>query len=202
MLHAAEIVGRKIVIHGGWDGSEVFNDLWIFNTDSFAWMQPKTTGFGPTARFGHTMSLTGDGRLIMFGGCSIVKDTGIPRYHDDIRQLDTDTMTWTRPRINGAVPSGRYGHSSLLINGSNIIVFGGWGSLGIQNCDSINNPAAHSFHCLDTTTMTWSVMAQTGKKAIKHVYNHSACISNNIMYVFGGYDGRQASSDFYQVELN
>jgi len=38
-FHAAEVVGRKIVIHGGWDGSEVFNDTWIFNTDSFVWIQ-------------------------------------------------------------------------------------------------------------------------------------------------------------------
>ena len=38
-FHAAEVVGRKIVIHGGWDGSQVFNDTWIFNTDTFVWIQ-------------------------------------------------------------------------------------------------------------------------------------------------------------------
>lgn len=48
--HAAEIVGRKIVIHGGWDENEVLQDLWIFNTDLFSWMQPRTAGFGPTER--------------------------------------------------------------------------------------------------------------------------------------------------------
>ena len=40
-FHAAEVVGRKIVIHGGWDGSQVFNDTWIFNTDTFVWIQVK-----------------------------------------------------------------------------------------------------------------------------------------------------------------
>jgi host cell factor len=38
-FHAAEVVGRKIVIHGGWDGAQVFNDTWIFNTDTFVWIQ-------------------------------------------------------------------------------------------------------------------------------------------------------------------
>ena len=37
--HASELVGRKIVIHGGWDGSHTFDDFWIFNTDSFSWIQ-------------------------------------------------------------------------------------------------------------------------------------------------------------------
>lgn len=53
--YASDLVGKKIVVHGGWDGVDLFNDLWVFNTDSFAWLQPKTSGFGPTPRFGHTM---------------------------------------------------------------------------------------------------------------------------------------------------
>jgi host cell factor len=59
----SEIDGRKMVIHGGWDSaSEVFDDLWIFNTDSFAWHQPKTSGFAPSPRFGHTITLTPQGK--------------------------------------------------------------------------------------------------------------------------------------------
>ena len=195
-----ESVGRKLVIHGGWDGSEVFNDLWIFNTDSFTWMQPKTAGFGPTPRFGHTLSLTQDGRLLMFGGCSIVKDTGIPKYLSDVRQLDTDTMLWTRPRIEGVVPTARYGHSASVV-GRYIVVCGGWGSLGVQTSDAINNPDAHTMHSLDTSTMTWSVIPRIGKP-VKHLYNHAACVDGNMLHIHGGYDGRQASFDFIEVQLN
>lgn len=111
-MHASEIVGRKIVVHGGRDNEEVFSDLWIFNTDSFVWMQPKSAGFGPSARYGHSLTLTADGRLIVIGGCSIDDATGIPRYNDDTRQLDTDTMVWTRPRVSGHVPTGRSVDSS------------------------------------------------------------------------------------------
>jgi host cell factor len=49
---------------GGWDGNEIFDDLWVFNTDSFAWMQPRTTGFAPTPRYGHTLTLT-SGRIVV-----------------------------------------------------------------------------------------------------------------------------------------
>ena len=46
-------------------------------------------------------------------------------YLDDIRVLDTDTITWSRIRISGEPPIGRYGHT-LNISGSEIIMFGGW----------------------------------------------------------------------------
>ena len=54
--------------------------------------QPKTTGFGPSARYGHSMTLTPDGRLLLFGGMNYQNETGIPKYFDDVRQLDTDNM--------------------------------------------------------------------------------------------------------------
>ena len=43
-FHASDVVGRKIVVHGGWDETNTYGDIWIFNTDSFTWMQPKTSG--------------------------------------------------------------------------------------------------------------------------------------------------------------
>lgn len=49
--HATLLVGRKIVIHGGWDGSSsTMNDLWVFDTDSFAWLQPRVGGLAPSPR--------------------------------------------------------------------------------------------------------------------------------------------------------
>eukprot|EP01041_Mallomonas_annulata_P013604 gene13604-28896_t len=200
MNHASELVGRKIVVHGGWDGNDVFNDFWIFNTDSFAWMQPKMSGFAPSARFGHTLTLTPDGRLFVFGGCSITKETGLPKYHDDVRQLDTDSMIWTRPMTNGATPTGRYGHTSLLISGERIIVFGGWGKGGCQSNEAINNPNAHTIQVLDTHSMVWSGSVNRGKKPTRHVYNHAACTVGSTLYLFGGYDGQQSVADLYVIE--
>ena len=48
---ASVLVGHKIVVHGGWNGSNhCHEDLWVFDTDSFAWMQPRAGGLPPTAR--------------------------------------------------------------------------------------------------------------------------------------------------------
>ena len=201
MNHATETVGRKIVIHGGWNGSDLFNDLWIFNTDSFAWIQPKTAGFGPTPRFGHSINLLHDGRVIMYGGCSVNRETGVPKYLNDVRQLDTESMLWTRPRISGNVPTARYGHGARVVSGHNLIVCGGWGTLGVQSSDEINNPDAHVMHCLDSTTMTWRVVNLAGRKPLRALYNHSIAVSGTTLYIHGGFDGKQASFDYFEVDL-
>ena len=163
-LHAQLFYDQQHQMHGGWNETDTFGDIWIFNTDSFTWMQPRTSGilkctlkdrtdglfsvlnfifvyctcsfidiiycihitdiiflyfyhiyilrtitiisflfifsylyfsyhyryfyyifilysgFTPTPRYGHTITLTPDGRLLVFGGCSITKDAvGLPK---------------------------------------------------------------------------------------------------------------------------
>jgi host cell factor len=53
MNHASVLVGRKVVVHGGWDGAKrCLSDIWVFDTDSFTWMSPKTAGLPPSPRYG------------------------------------------------------------------------------------------------------------------------------------------------------
>lgn len=205
MYHASELVGRKIVVHGGWDGTHVYNDFWIFNTDSFAWMQPKASGFAPTARFGHTLNLVHDGRLVMFGGCSISQENGLPSYHDDVRQLDTDSMIWTRPRTEGQSPTGRFGHSAIVLNDKKIIIFGGWGKNGCQSHEMNGNPNAITIQTLDPVTMTWNIPKTKSKKSFRHVHNHACCSSNSTestMFFFGGFDGQQAVNELVILDFH
>ena len=51
--HAALLVGRKVVVHGGWDGAKLcLDDLWVFDTETFTWVNPKTAGIPPAPRYG------------------------------------------------------------------------------------------------------------------------------------------------------
>lgn len=206
MNHASEVVGRRIVIHGGWNGEDTFDDLWIFNTDSFGWMEPRIAGFAPSPRFGHSMNLLLDGRLLLFGGCTLNKETGTPRYNNDIRALDTETMVWSRPSSSGDAPTGRYGHVALVRPDQKMVILGGWGTGGCQSSSLLSHPKVQDVHILDTdpSSMQWDIVPQKSKKPLRPLYNHSACLNEDgsRMFLFGGFDGRQASFDTIFVDLN
>lgn len=94
-------------------------------------------------RYGHSLSLTTDGRLFVFGGCNVDKDTGVPNYNSNVHVLDTETMIWARPRINGLTPTGRYGHSATTLDNGQIVIFGGWGAGGCQSQEVIKVRSIH-----------------------------------------------------------
>ena len=101
-FHASLLVGRKVVVHGGWDGHmHCMGDLWVFNSDTFTWVQPRCAGIQPSPRYGHSLSLLTDGRILCFGGCTVNSIFPVPQYHNDLRQLDTETMIWTKSIIQG-----------------------------------------------------------------------------------------------------
>ncbi|ETV79299.1 hypothetical protein H257_07351 [Aphanomyces astaci] len=127
--HSALAVGNKLVIFGGWDGTnKTFKDLWVFDTESFAWIKPKVTGTPPPPRHGHTMVLLEDGRILVFGGYALKTTPGdiTGEYFNDVYTLDTETMVWTRPRTTGDFPLGTFGHSASVFDGHKLYVLGGW----------------------------------------------------------------------------
>lgn len=134
--HSANLVeGTKMYVFGGWNGKDYFNDLYILDLEVMAWFRPETSGPAPTPRQGHTSILIGN-NLVVHGGFKIreeqLKTCGLNQgghvaasYLTDLRVLDTDTLTWSRLRISGEPPEGRFGHT-LNISGSEILLFGGW----------------------------------------------------------------------------
>ena len=95
--HSALLLGDKIVVFGGWNGKVAFNDLWVYDTGTSNWIKARVGGTIPAARHGHTMELLDDGRLVLFGGYTLGED-GAPVYVNDVRELDTDSMSWRRSR--------------------------------------------------------------------------------------------------------
>lgn len=48
------------------------------------------------------MILLPDGRILMSGGAT-VDEKFVPRYHKDLRQLDTETMLWSKAKSTGGL---------------------------------------------------------------------------------------------------
>ena len=65
--HAATLVGTRLCVFGGWDGTQSMDDLWVLDVGSMAWIKPRCAGRRPRARHGHVMECV-DGELLVFGG--------------------------------------------------------------------------------------------------------------------------------------
>ena len=134
--HTATLVsGTKMLIFGGWNGKDFFNDVYILDLEVFAWTQPKCTGPAPCPRQGH-IAIQVQNNMIVQGGFFFDEDkqkaAGFKQgstlkdcYLNDIRILDTENFNWTRLRISGHPPHPRYGHTAN-ISGPDIVFFGGW----------------------------------------------------------------------------
>jgi hypothetical protein len=93
--------------------------------------------------------------------------------------------------------------STIILSDGRILIYGGWGKGGNQSKDLIDDDRANTIHVLDTKTMMFYVPRRVSSKQVKHLYNHCACrASSSSVFLFGGYDGRQALSDFYVLNLD
>lgn len=134
--HSATLLnGTRMLIFGGWNGKDFFNDVYVLDLEVFAWTQPKCNGPAPSPRQGHIAIQVQNNMIVQGGFCfeeEKQKAAGFKQgstlrdcYYNDIRILDTETFNWTRLRISGQPPQPRYGHSAN-ISGPDIVIFGGW----------------------------------------------------------------------------
>ncbi|KAJ6293858.1 hypothetical protein OIU76_022011 [Salix suchowensis] len=150
--HGAALVGKRLFIFGGCGKSSdnyhevYYDDLYIFNTETFVWKQAITTGTPPSARDSHTCSSWRD-KIVVIGG-----EDGHDYYLSDVHILDTETLVWKELNTLGQKLPPRAGHSSVAF-GKNLFVFGGF--TDAQNLYD-------DFYMLDVETGAWTKVMTTG----------------------------------------
>ncbi|KAF9926460.1 F-box only protein 42 [Linnemannia zychae] len=145
---------NKMAVFGGADQNTVaFNDLHIFDLSLEVWQLkiPVSAGIGgsiPSARKGHTAVCLNNTMIVYGGGPDSPVD-------DDVWVLNATTNPWKwdrRTTNKQQGPGPRTGHSALL-NGTNMLVWGGFGTpiLGDTNV-----------YILDTIAWRWSSSKEVG----------------------------------------
>ena len=135
---ARNISSPSLLVFGGSDGSQLFNDLWALPLGVTAgegggglpaWVRLNPAGSPPSPRSGHTALVIGTNVLVFGGGEGWGNDS-----FADLFLLELRGMQWVRPATTGQPPPARSGHSAVVVGGGagvgrapppSMLVFGG-----------------------------------------------------------------------------
>lgn len=195
--HTMTLVGSNIFVFGGCDSRACFNELYVFDADSFHWSTPHVVGDMPAPLRAMTCTAVGK-KLIVFGG-----GDG-PAYYNDIYILDTVNFRWQRPRLLGdRTPSARRAHTACLYK-NGIYVFGGGD--GVRALNDI-----WRLDVSDMTKMSWKLVSgpslpdsPSRENKPKARGYHTANMVGSKLIIYGGSDGGECFNDVwvYDVETH
>ena len=134
--HTANMVGSKLIIYGGSDGGECFNDVWVYDVDSHVW---KTVNIPVTfRRLSHTATIVGS-YLFVIGG----HDGN--EYSNDVLLLNLVTMSWDKRKVYGLPPSGR-GYHGVVLYDSRLLMIGGFDGSEVFGDVWVLELAVHAYY--------------------------------------------------------
>jgi len=181
--HTSVTYDEKAYVWGGRnDRAGACNRLYSFDPTSKTWARPEIKGQPPGARDGHSACVIRNSMLI-FGGYEEDED----RFSNEIHSFCFLTMTWTSVSVLGDPASWRDFHSASAVGDRYMIVFGGRSDYGAPFHTN------HEFYCrrvhvFDSDTKRWS-QPQTLGEGPTGRRSHSAFVHNDLVYIFGGYNG-------------
>ncbi|XP_017853668.1 host cell factor isoform X1 [Drosophila busckii] len=203
--HSFTMVGEKIFLFGGLANEsddpknnipKYLNDLYILDTRGVhshngKWIIPKTFGDSPPPRESHTAISftskdTGKLNLLVYGGMSGSR-------LGDLWLLDTESMSWEKPRTRGQLPLPRSLHSATMI-ANKMYVFGGWVPLVINGSKPTTErewKCTNTLAVLDLEKMTWeNITLDTIEENVPRARaGHCAVGIQSRLYVWSGRDG-------------
>lgn len=170
-------------VFGGCDNEGCSRDVYVLDTETFAWSAPDLAGDAPPPCRAHSATLVDGKRIFIFGGGAASE------YYDTLWILDTHLRRWSQVVVEGPRPSRRRAHTAVLFKGR-IIVFGG----------GDGSKALNDVWALDTNALAWELLETHGKKPAPRGY-HTANVVGHNMVVVGGSDGRTCFPDVWVLNL-
>lgn len=129
---AYDAANRRLIVFGGWDGTDVRSDVWILSdatgTGTPAWTS-LSAGAGPSARHGASAAYdAGSNRLLVFGGQEAAGAVSGQTWAL-AGANGSGTASWSLLPTSGTPPSPRWGHASSYDGDlGRLMVFGGTGA--------------------------------------------------------------------------
>ena len=176
---------ERLLLFGGWDEDDDFNDLWAFDVSSRLWMELRPAGEEPSARSEAAMAYDPVGKkLYLFGGWDGEEELDL----GDTWVYDPAEDTWTDLDPAGETPIPRNAHSLIYDpQGERLVLFGGSDQRGLEYNDVwVYDPAEN----------VWTELDPAGDAPPRRGWHGAAYDSENRrMVIFGGGASEGAGGD-------
>jgi len=153
------------------------------------WFQPRVGGGEGPEGFSHAC-VTNYGRsLVIFGGQAVGKK-GEPPFTNQLHTIHIEKMRWETPKVSGKPPTPRGGCAHCLA-GHRLLIYGGE--------EAKDAPPSEEFWALDLENATWLPLNIRGVSPGPLVHGAAACVGNKA-YLFGGFNGKDASAGLHMLD--
>ncbi|GFU60575.1 kelch domain-containing protein 3 [Nephila pilipes] len=174
--HSGCVIGDYMYIFGGFEeeSKSYSNKVFRISLITFKWESVVTSGFPPSKRDFHSVSVIGN-CMYIFGGRG-EDDTDNDTYPSEIMYLDTNSMKWSTPFCDGHEPCGRRSHSAVVYK-SEIYIIGGFDGVNIRHLNDVfkYNPV----------NSVWTEMKVRGEPPCPR-RRHCSVVVKDSLYLFGG----------------
>ena len=189
--HTATPVGKKLLVFGGLNHRERYNDAWMFNSSGKegSWERLEIEGQPPPPRAHHSAVLIKN-QVFFFGGYG-----GHGKVYNDLWILDLgdeDTpMRWVQPATKGKAPAPCFDHT-VSYYPDKMVIFGG----------RDNSRIFKAMHLFDLETLTWEndvIMPDFSSDVCNNVSDAIESVPNYKLFTFGGKAGMMQYLDKVDV---
>nr|AML77204.1 putative LOV domain-containing protein [Digitalis purpurea] len=182
--------GSKLVVSGGCtDAGVLLSDMYLLdlNTQKPLWKEIPTL-WAPPARLGHSLSVYGRTKILMFGGLAKSGHLQLRSGEAYAIDLEDEVPNWKQLELTGVqgfvVPPPRLDHVAMTMPCGRIIVFGG-------SIAGLHSPS--QLFLLDPAEdkPSWRAVNVPGQPP-KFAWGHSTCIVGGTrVLVLGGHTGEE-----------
>ncbi|XP_031828321.2 kelch domain-containing protein 4 isoform X1 [Nomia melanderi] len=166
---------RQLIVFGGFHDNlrdyKYFNDVHIFNLESYAWQKIELSGNPPLPRSGCIMLPTSE-KILVYGGYSkekVKKDLDKGYIHSDVFVMTPEKndqsglkWKWASVKQSGVKPSPRCSMSAVLVQPNLAYIFGG--VFDEDDEEELNGIFHNDLMALDLEKFQWHTVTLCGKK--------------------------------------
>eukprot|EP00744_Colponema_vietnamica_P001005 GILI01001724.1.p1 GENE.GILI01001724.1~~GILI01001724.1.p1 ORF type:complete len:759 (+),score=208.95 GILI01001724.1:203-2479(+) len=153
-----------------------------------------TSGEPPAARFGHTCTLVGSDKAVLFGGAT--GDTTRYTITGDTYLFDISNNSWTKIEPGGVSPTPRAAHAATCVDQLQLVIYGGATGGGSLASDDL--------YLLDLRLgqeqSQWMIVPVVGPTPGRR-YGHSLAFSKPFLIVYGGNTGTEPVNDVWCLNV-